>query len=198
MCIYIFYNVGVVPVYLGDAAHLRNILPHPDAAIFVADYENNITALASYLQYLTNNEAAYERHRSGWRNQTSFLPTNPTGQALMNHRWNCRICQWAHQTVSTFPTHRTPLCIANTASSAAGGATGGDVPKVKLPPDWEHKALRSKKQRQVYYVKDGILHAVPDFDTFVGMKLQAEQIQVIEQAQLDTLIIGDPLPRMTG
>ncbi len=190
--------LGVVPVYLGDAEHLKNILPHSSAAIFVADYENNLTALAAYLHYLTQNETAYEMHRSGWRSQSSFLPSNPVGQSLMSHRWNCRVCQWAHQTVSTFHSHRAPLCIANTGGGNGGGNGNQDVQKVKLPPDWENKALRSKKQRQVYYVKDGILHAIPDFDTFVGMKLQADQIHVIEQTQLDTLIIGDPMPRLAG
>eukprot|EP01034_Spumella_vulgaris_P032079 gene32079-39625_t len=56
---------GTVPVYLGDAIHLKALLPHPKAAIFVADYPN-ITALVDHLKYLAGNETAYEEHRS-WR-----------------------------------------------------------------------------------------------------------------------------------
>jgi hypothetical protein len=64
-------SVGTVPVYLGDSAHLRTLLPHPSAAIFVSDFDNNITALADYLKYLRDNEAAYEVHRLWRKNFTS-------------------------------------------------------------------------------------------------------------------------------
>jgi hypothetical protein len=55
---------GTVPVYLGDATHLKALLPHPKAAIFVADYKGDYKALANYLNYLSNNESAYEEHRA--------------------------------------------------------------------------------------------------------------------------------------
>jgi hypothetical protein len=50
-------------VYLGDAEHLRTLLPHPKAAIFIADYKGDYKKLADYLNYLSNNETAYEEHR---------------------------------------------------------------------------------------------------------------------------------------
>ena len=59
---------GTVPIYLGDAIHLKRLLPHPKAAIFVADYNGNITTLTKYLSFLSNNETAYEEHRVWWNN----------------------------------------------------------------------------------------------------------------------------------
>lgn len=55
--------VGTVPVYLGDSTHLKSLLPHPNAAIFVYDYNNNYESLANYLKYLMKNQSAYEEHR---------------------------------------------------------------------------------------------------------------------------------------
>jgi hypothetical protein len=84
--------IGIVPVYLGDADHLKSLLPHPKAAIFVADFPD-IPALATYLSYLMTNETAYEEHRE-WRK--SFNPTaHRRGKALLETRWTCRVCQWA-------------------------------------------------------------------------------------------------------
>jgi len=56
-------SVGTVPVYLGDSHHLKSLLPHPKAAIFIYDYHNDYNQLAQYLKYLINNQTAYEEHR---------------------------------------------------------------------------------------------------------------------------------------
>ena len=61
-----------MPVYWGDADHLRALLPDPKAAIFVSDYKGNMQKLADYLTYLSTNETAYEVHRN-WRKSFNSL-----------------------------------------------------------------------------------------------------------------------------
>ena len=46
------------------------LLPHPDAAIFLDDFKST-EALVEYLKRLTQDEAAYERHRA-WRKNYSY------------------------------------------------------------------------------------------------------------------------------
>jgi hypothetical protein len=85
--------VGTVPVYLGDANSLRSFLPHPKAAIFVADFNSNYTSLANYLNYLMTNESAYEEHRS-WRHIFSnreYIKDKP----LLQSTFECNVCKWA-------------------------------------------------------------------------------------------------------
>ena len=84
---------GTVPVYLGDAAHLKKLLPHPKAAIFIADYNGDMQALANYLTYLTRNETAYEEHRA-WRRNFSYAE-NIKDKPLLQKPWECRVCEWA-------------------------------------------------------------------------------------------------------
>jgi Glycosyltransferase family 10 (fucosyltransferase) C-term len=84
---------GTVPVYLGDASHLKALLPHPKAAIFVADFNNNYTLLAEYLTYLSNNETAYESHRE-WRKNFTY-EGNIKNKPLLQTSWYCDVCRWA-------------------------------------------------------------------------------------------------------
>eukprot|EP01041_Mallomonas_annulata_P009440 gene9441-19612_t len=84
---------GTVPVYLGDATHCKRLLPHPKAAIFLEDFNNDVLQLATYLKYLTKNETAYEEHRSWHR---SFNEEKHRSRDLLLHEsWSCRICEWA-------------------------------------------------------------------------------------------------------
>eukprot|EP01040_Poterioochromonas_malhamensis_P005068 gene5068-5433_t len=83
---------GSVPVYLGDAEHLKTVLPHPKAAIFVADYDN-LTLLTDYLKYLSTNATAYEEHHE-WRKEFQY-DKNIEGKPLMMRSWQCRVCDWA-------------------------------------------------------------------------------------------------------
>ena len=41
---------GTVPIYLGDAKHLKTLLPHPKAAIFLQDFDNDPAKLVAYLK----------------------------------------------------------------------------------------------------------------------------------------------------
>lgn len=83
----------MVPIYLGDASHLKSLLPHTSAAIFISDYDKNYTRLSEYLLYLSRNESAYEEHRL-WR--VNFSSTeNSRKNALLRNSWYCRTCQYA-------------------------------------------------------------------------------------------------------
>ena len=90
---YNFVTAGTVPVYLGDAKHLKSLLPHPKAAIFVDDYNGNYTKLAQYLNYLTTNETAYEEHRE-WRKDFNY-EANVRDKPLIATSWFCNVCRWA-------------------------------------------------------------------------------------------------------
>ena len=89
---------GTVPIYLGDAVHLKRLLPHPKAAIFIADYNGDMKALANYLNFLTRNETAYEEHRA-WRKTFSYTD-NIKDKPMLQQSWYCQVCQWAVSTLS--------------------------------------------------------------------------------------------------
>jgi hypothetical protein len=83
---------GTVPIYRGDAQHLRALLPHPDAAIFMDDYKDT-KALVEYLQLLSQDEKAYEKHRA-WRHNYSYEGVTMNNPLLRDTFW-CKVCQWA-------------------------------------------------------------------------------------------------------
>jgi hypothetical protein len=183
---------GTVPVYLGDAEHLKTLLPHPKAAIFVADFHGDYAKLVEYLLYLTRNETAYEEHRA-WRHTFSYV-ANVANKPLLKDSWFCRVCQWAVAANSNSSnlqnkseeSRRTHICPNATAH----------VFPVKAPADWEGKAVRAAGQRQVYLVKDGILRGVPDMDTFGALGLQLERIMVVSDKEVEAVRVGDLLPRI--
>jgi len=102
---------GSVPVYLGDAAHLRRLLPHPKAAIFVADFRGNVTSLAGYLKHLIANRTAYHEHHA-WRlnfSRDAFLRRHPA----LSSPWHCKVCRWAAAAIRARPQkdgHSATLC----------------------------------------------------------------------------------------
>lgn len=81
--------------YLGDEQHLKALIPHPKSVIFVADYDQNYTKLANYLNYLSHNETAYQEYRV-WRKTYSY-EKNIENNNLLNTSWHCKICQWAYE-----------------------------------------------------------------------------------------------------
>ena len=90
---------GTVPVYLGDSKHLKRLLPHPKAAIFVDDY-HDINGLADYLKYLISNQTAYFEHRHAWRINFS-LPKYVVSHPILSSSWHCQVCQWAMNSIVT-------------------------------------------------------------------------------------------------
>lgn len=232
---------GTVPVYLGDSLQLKSLLPHPKAAIFVADYGDNYTALADYLKYLSTNESAYEEHRA-WR-KTFTYHGNFAHKPLMQQSWYCGVCKWAVQAADK-PHKRTTHCGSDSpvekepdppatatvpvvasvttdtapAQSAQSAATTTATPattasalprytlkskpiitpavQIKAPAGWERKGVRAENSRQIYYVKNGILHAVPDYPTFKSLMLVAEQIIVLGDLELENYITGDSVEKV--
>jgi hypothetical protein len=187
-----------VPVYLGDATHLKSLLPHPKAAIFVADYPD-LESLVKYLQYLTSNETAYEEHRK-WRNSFSY-ENYVKNKPLMETSWFCHICQWA---VQEAPKHhkRNRLCLPTT-NQPSSADNNSNLPQIhsylkqKLTAEWEGIALRPSNSRTIYIVKDGVLRSIPDMNTFIALKLELDKVKVIEPLNLEYMIIGDELPKVS-
>eukprot|EP01040_Poterioochromonas_malhamensis_P001006 gene1006-1067_t len=81
---------GTVPIYLGDSAHLKTLLPNSKAVIFVDDF-SSLQELSVYIKSLLHNETAYEIHRE-WR--ISFdEDAYRKGKPLLEKSWNCHYQQ---------------------------------------------------------------------------------------------------------
>jgi len=173
---------GTVPVYLGDAGHLKTLLPHRDAAIFLADFNHNTSALVEYLNFLAQNETAYERHRE-WRRTFSYAK-NLHGRPLLEKSWYCRVCEWA---VAVAPLHhkRTKIC------DKQGGAEGSQVNLSQ----YAGKAIRSSG-REIWYVQNGTLRLVPDLPTFFSLNLDLEKVIQLNDNDVRRLPFGAPLPKV--
>ena len=180
---------GTVPVYLGDASHLKRLLPHPKAAIFIADYKGNMQALADYLNYLTRNETAYEEHRA-WRKNFTYAE-NVRTKPLLQKSWECQVCEWA---VSTAAMRQTGAASGNGSgngsvsvsgsgngsAAARGGGSRADhcvlQEKLKHPCAHLHafagKPLKSAATGDLFLVENGTIRAIPNADTFAALKVR--------------------------
>lgn len=177
--------VGTVPIFLGDAAHLKTLIPHPKSVIFMADYNDNVTALVDYLKYLVSNETAYEEHRN-WRKDFSYQQ-NIKDKPLLEHSWHCRICQWALSAQTKDP-NRFDSC------PAPEEIHNKNKNLIKAPVEWNGKAVRGGN-RQIYLVKDGVLYPVPDLATFNSLNLQLESVMVVSNHEIAKYLVGEALPR---
>ena len=171
---------GTVPVYLGDAAHLKSLLPDVHAAIFIADFNNNATALVEYLYYLSLNETAYEVHRQ-WRQGFSYA-RNLKDRPLMEKSWYCRICEWA---VKTAPLQHKRTTVCEKSES-------GEVQLINLA-QYNGRAMKSGG-REVFYVQNNSLHLIPDLPTFFSLELELEKVLTISDAEFKRLPMGFPIP----
>ncbi|KAJ1435609.1 hypothetical protein B484DRAFT_393483 [Ochromonadaceae sp. CCMP2298] len=189
---------GSVPVYLGDAPHLRAHLPHPLAAIFVADFAD-YAALGRYLQQLSQNESAYEAHRA-WR--SSYSQQQHRDKPLLRYSWECRVCQWAAQTSNVAGEARTHFEVHANGSATVTAPSGhhhycnaesGAAPL--KAPQWEKRVVRGKSQRQIYLVEGGVLRAIPDMDTFTSLGFALDAVLVVGDQEVDAVLVGPPMPR---
>jgi len=91
-------RAGTVPIYYGDSKTLKSLIPDPNGAIYLSDFRHNISKLASYLNFLANNETAYEVHRA-WRRNYSY-----EAQVKRNRKFQtffeCEVCEWAIKAVN--------------------------------------------------------------------------------------------------
>lgn len=182
---------GSVPVYLGDAAHLKNILPHKKAAIFVADFNGNYTALAEYLTFLTRNSTAYEEHRTSWRvgfSTSKIYADKP----LLAKSWPCRVCEWALERSFT-GNHHKPKRTCEIDSQPVGENLYSNANKTLARGELNGKAVRGSS-KMVYLVENGILRAVPDMETLLTLKLELVKVISIPEEEIRRTIIGPPIP----
>lgn len=182
-----------MPVYLGDHAHLKTLLPHPKAAIHIGDYNGNYTTLVNYLQYLSNNETAYEEHRS-WRYNFSFQ-RNIAKSPLMERSWFCRVCDWAARVgpeLSAANLGQLNKC-SDPSHAGAGGTVSSPGDNIK---NYEGKAVKGQS-REIFLVSNGTLRAIPNFDTFVSMKLDWKTVLTILDDVLKSWPTGTPMPSLS-
>lgn len=172
---------GTVPVYLGDAAHLRSLLPHPNAAIFIADFGDNFTAIAERLNYLMHNETAYEELRS-WRRTFNFAEWAKT-RPLLQKSWFCRVCDWAAESITDSKiVERSHSLKKKSFCDEATGSLNAD-----------NKAVRGSG-KQVYLLSNNTLRAIPNMQTLESLKINLEDVLVISDHELKKYAVGDPLP----
>eukprot|EP01039_Chlorochromonas_danica_P006314 gene6314-6963_t len=203
---------GTVPIYLGDPNQLKALLPHPKAAIFVADYPDR-ASLVQYLQLLVENETAYEEHRA-WRKDFSYS-TNLIGKPLLEKNWYCRVCQWAareSEKVTTTPAlqeqynhsiqihdrhYRLSSRHSHCHSQDLPGGGGEEVKKKEpIPSHLEGQAVRFRHSKQIFLGKKGQLHAIPDMQTFLGLNLDVAKVVLLESADAERYVVGEPEPHL--
>jgi hypothetical protein len=53
-----------------------------------------------------------------------------------------------------------------------------------------------RKHTEVFYMKSGHRHSIPDWDTFMAMKLTASDIREIDEGDLHLIPVGPPMPHI--
>ena len=172
-----------MPVYLGDASHLKSLLPHPKAAIFIADYNGSYTKLAEYLTYLSNNETAYESHRE-WRTNFTY-ESNIKDKPLLQSSWYCNVCRWAADNAYKIsPNKTTEIC--NTEERVKQFST--------FISSFEGQAVRTNSNHEIYLVSNSTLRVVPDSDTLESLHLHHDNVIFVSDAELKKCVKGKPVP----
>lgn len=188
---------GTVPVYLGDHETLRILLPDAKAAIFIADYNNNYTALAAYLNYLTTNESAYEEHRA-WRRDFSIVQHH-NSKPLLRHPWECRICDWAIKAGSQQQYYKHHECHRNAHHHPIVAHHRNDSMSNSLRTanvtQYEGKVVKGLK-RAMFFVQNGTLHAIPDYSTFMSLKVDPTKTIVLTNEDITHMPMGEPLAKV--
>ena len=167
-------------MYLGDAAHLRTLLPHPSAAIFIADYNGDYNKLAEYLTYLSTNETAYEVHRE-WR-KTFTHEGHIKNKPLLQSSWYCDVCRWAADNAGKISRHKADeLCrideMLKTFSSTIG--------------NFEGQAIRARGDHSMYLVEKGTLRLIPDSDTLESLHLVFDGTLWVSDAEVKKCVKGE-------
>lgn len=176
---------STVPIYLGDSKHLKSLLPHPKAAIFLTDYGGNMTRLIDYLDYLMTNEAAYEEHRA-WRKDYSPAEHSRVSPFLESS-WSCRVCQWA---LDNAHVHQKRI------RKCKDEKNGQDSYEIIDASSFNGKAIRASG-REVYYVIDDTIHTVPDLNTLFSLNISLASIQQVGEREFKGMKIGDAWPKAT-
>jgi Glycosyltransferase family 10 (fucosyltransferase) C-term len=174
---------GAVPVYLGDARHLKALLPHPKAAIFVADFNYNYTQLADYLTYLSNNETAYESHRE-WR-KTYTYEGNIKSNPLLQSSWYCDVCRWTLENAAKIGSQKNDaVCLQEERITHFSSSIS----------HFEGMAVRTSSSHEIFLVGNSTLRSIPDMDTLDSLHFQADDAVYVTDAELKKCVRGEPMP----
>lgn len=186
---------GTVPIYLGDAKTLKSILPHPKAAIFLADFGGDEVKLAAYLKMLTTNETAYEEHRA-WRangkySLAAFLQRN-RDMPLLGNSWACRVCQWARDSAQVH--HKRRRNCAKERSDDDENRAGGHEAFEKVDAAYYNGRAVRGGGREVYLVENAQLRLIPSLDTFFALNLSLSNVIQIGNREFEQIPKGDNMP----
>lgn len=176
-------------MYLGDEEQLKHLLPSREAVIFVGDYKGNYKQLAEYLKYLTQNQTAYEEHRSGWRRGFDRA-AHIRGRPLLRRSWPCRACKWALRLGSSSNSRKKHTCVNPSSGNAASMSSVGGNHSSR--GDLNGKAVRGGG-REVFLVLGGHLHLLPSLATLFALNLRLEDIVSLDDAELRQMPLGSPI-----
>ena len=179
---------GSVPVYLGDSKQLKKLLPYDKAVIYFADFDNNATALVSYMNYLVKNETAYEEHRA-WRRIYDLDEVRRT-VPIMTHGWPCDVCRWAAD--------HTNLRHKSVKHCKDEKGADGKVQSIEITDTtiYNGKAIRSSG-KEVYYVDKNILRPIPDLNTLFSLNISLGKVEQIPERVFTQMKLGDSWPKAT-
>lgn len=206
--VYIYLCIGTVPIYLGDAEHLRALLPHPKAAIFIADYNNDYKKLADYLNYLSTNETAYEEHRE-WRKDFTY-EKNIKNKPLLQNSWYCNVCRWSLSNSKLYSNKQKlmrkcssnfilddkknnlnlKLNINNTNTKVLGNTHIKDYFEVDLK---NNRRVVKGPNEDIYLIRNKTLHLIPNIKTFHTLNIDINSIRNVGKSQLKRYRMGVPL-----
>jgi hypothetical protein len=165
---------------------LRTLLPHPKAAIFIADYEGDYKKLSNYLNYLSNNETAYEEHRE-WRKDFTY-EKNIKDKKLLQTSWYCRMCQYAIDNLKNINSKNLDkICEKNE--------------KINKFSDFisyfNNSSVKIDRNNDFYIVENNTLRFIPNQDTYVSLKLDYNAVINIPENEFKKCVKGDPIPPVT-
>lgn len=187
---------GTVPIYLGDAKHLKRMLPHPMAAIFLDDFGGDAQKLVEYLNMLAQNETAYEEHRA-WRKDgvhtlKGFL-RRKQHLPFIHNSWACRVCQWALDASHTH--HKRRRNCARERNDDQGDSVDSFE---KVDPSYYNGRAVRANGREVYWVQNGQLQLIPSLDTFFALNLSLTDVIQIGDREFRQIPKGAALPYMNA
>jgi hypothetical protein len=64
--------------------------------------------------------------------------------------------------------------------------------RVPAPADWNGRAVKGSGE-QIYFVKNGKLHWIPDVSTFLSLKLDFRLVVELQDHELNKYLVGEPL-----
>ena len=63
-----------------------------------------------------------------------------------------------------------------------------------FPNRRDNMLVRSKKSREIFILRNGHRHSIPDVDTFYSMKLDFKDVLILSESDVDQIPLGHSLP----